>query len=161
MEETMTPLSQPHASHDALKIGELAARTDCPAETIRYYEREALLPPPTRSQGNYRMYGEQHVERLQFIRHCRSLDMTLSEIRALLGLRDNPMQDCGEVNALLDTHIQQVEVRVEALLRLKRHLVDLREKCSGSRPVEACGILQGLGNCNCHGEITTNSQKSG
>ena len=54
-----------------------------------------------------------------------------SEIRALLGLRDNPMQDCGEVNTLLEAHIQQVEMRVSALLQLKRHLVDLREKCSG------------------------------
>ena len=55
----------------------------------------------------------------------------------------NPMQDCGEVNTLLEAHIQQVEMRVSALLQLKRHLVDLREKCSGSRSVEACGILQG------------------
>ena len=84
-----------------------------------------------------------------------------SEIRALLGLRDNPMQDCGEVNTLLEAHIQQVEMRVSALLQLKRHLVDLREKCSGSRSVEACGILQGLGNCNCHGESATKSQTSG
>ena len=66
-----------------------------------------------------------------------------------------------EVNTLLEAHIQQVEMRVSALLQLKRHLVDLREKCSGSRSVEACGILQGLGNCNCHGESATNSQTSG
>ena len=144
-----------------IRIGDLAKRSGCEVVTIRYYEKEGLLPKPARSGGNFRLYGDAHIERLQFIRHCRSLDMTLSEIRALLGLRDNPMQDCGEVNALLDTHIQQVEVRVEALLRLKRHLVDLREKCSGSRPVEACGILQGLGNCNCHGESATNSQTSG
>ena len=144
-----------------IRIGDLAKRSGCEVVTIRYYEKEGLLPKPARSGGNFRLYGEAHIERLQFIRHCRSLDMTLSEIRALLGLRDNPMQDCGEVNALLDTHIQQVEVRVEALLRLKRHLVDLREKCSGSRSVEACGILQGLGNCNCHGESATNSQTSG
>ena len=127
--------------------------------TIRYYEKEGLLPKPARSGGNFRLYGEAHIERLQFIRHCRSLDMTLSEIRALLGLRDNPMQDCGEVITLLEAHIQQVEMRVSALLQLKRHLVDLREKCSGSRSVEACGILQGLGNC--HGESATNSQTSG
>lgn len=144
-----------------IRIGDLAKRSGCEVVTIRYYEKEGLLPKPARSGGNFRLYGDAHIERLQFVRHCRSLDMTLNEIRALLGLRDNPTQDCGEVNALLDTHIQQVEVRVEALLRLKRHLVDLREKCSGSRPVEACGILQGLGNCNCHGEITTNSQTSG
>ena len=86
--------------------------------------------------------------------------MTLREIRALLGLRDNPTQDCGEVNVLLDTHIQQVEVRVEALLQLRQHLFTLREQCSGARPVQACGILQGLGNCNCHVESATNIQPS-
>ena len=144
-----------------IRIGDLAKRSGCEVVTIRYYEKEGLLPKPARSGGNFRLYGEAHIERLQFIRHCRSLDMTLSEIRALLGLRDNPMQDYGEVNTLLEAHIQQVEMRVSALLQLKRHLVDLREKCSGSRSVEACGILQGLGNCNCHGESATNSQTSG
>lgn len=144
-----------------IRIGDLAKRSGCEVVTIRYYEKEGLLPKPARSGGNFRLYGEAHIERLQFIRHCRSLDMTLREIRALLGLRDNPMQDCGEANTLLEAHIQQVEMRVSALLQLKRHLVDLREKCSGSRSVEACGILQGLGNCNCHGESATNSQTSG
>jgi DNA-binding transcriptional MerR regulator len=59
-----------------MRIGILAERTQCQAETIRYYEREGLLPVPPRSQGNYRLYGQTHVERLSFIRHCRSLDMT-------------------------------------------------------------------------------------
>ena len=69
-----------------INIGALAKRTQCQAETIRYYEREGLLPPPARSQGNYRQYDTTHVERLSFIRHCRSLDMTLDEIRALLDM---------------------------------------------------------------------------
>lgn len=133
-----------------IRIGELSKRTRCEIVTIRYYEKERLLPKPARSDGNFRLYGDAHVERLQFIRHCRSLDMTLVEIRALLGLRDNPNQDCGEVNALLDGHIQQVEARVEALLQLKKHLVVLRERCSGARQVDACGILQGLTDCACH-----------
>ena len=65
-----------------MKIGELATLTGCPVETIRYYEREGLLPAPSRSAGNYRQYDTAHVERLSFIRHCRSLDMTQEEIRA-------------------------------------------------------------------------------
>ncbi|MDS4060243.1 MAG: Cd(II)/Pb(II)-responsive transcriptional regulator [Candidatus Contendobacter sp.] len=133
-----------------IKIGELARRAECHVETIRYYEKEGLLSPPKRSGGNYRLYDDSHVERLQFIRHCRSLDMTLAEVQTLLGYRDTPAQDCGEVNALLDKHIQQVEIRVEALLQLKRHLLALREKCSGSRAIESCGILQGLSDCSCH-----------
>lgn len=73
-----------------MKIGELAKLTDCQVETIRYYEKEGLLPPPARSDGNYRLYTQAHTERLVFIRNCRSLDMTLEEIRSLLGLRDSP-----------------------------------------------------------------------
>jgi Cd(II)/Pb(II)-responsive transcriptional regulator len=106
-----------------IRIGDLAKRSGCEVVTIRYYEKEGLLPKPARSGGNFRLYGDVHIERLQFIRHCRSLDMTLSEIRILLGLRDNPAQDCGDVNTLLDAHIRQTEDRVEALLQLKRHLL--------------------------------------
>lgn len=134
----------------SIRIGELAQRTGCEVVTIRYYEKEELLPRPARSGGNFRLYGEEHVERLQFIRHCRSLDMTLGEIRLLLGLRDSPTRDCSEVNAILDAHIRQVETRVEALLQLKQHLHTLRKKCSGVRPINACGILQGLTDCSCH-----------
>ena len=63
-----------------IRIGDLAKRSGCEVVTIRYYEKEGLLPKPARSGGNFRLYGEAHAERLQFIRHCRSLDMTLSEI---------------------------------------------------------------------------------
>lgn len=133
----------------SIRIGELARRTGYPVVTLRYYETEGLLPPPTRSASNYRLYDDTHFERLQFIRHCRALDMTLSEVRTLLSYRDTPMQDCGEVNALLDKHIQQVEVRVEALLQLKGHLLALREKCSGAGVAQSCGILRGLSDCAC------------
>jgi len=128
----------------AMKIGELAERTDCLVQTIRYYEKEGLLPEPSRSLGNYRLYDESHVERLQFIRHCRSLAMPLDEVRALLRYRDDPDQDCHGINALLDEHIREVEVRLEELLQLRGHLVTLRELCPGERPMKACGVLQGL-----------------
>ena len=142
-----------------IRIGELAKLTGCEVVTIRYYEKEGLLLEPARSGGNFRLYDDAHIERLQFIRHCRSLDLTLGEIRSLLGLRDNPTEDCGEVNALLDAHIRRVEVRVEALLQLKQHLPNLREKCSGARPVEACGILQGLSDCNCPSSTSSKTSR--
>ena len=82
-----------------MKIGELAKLTDCQVETIRYYEREGLLPEPARSEGNYRLYTQTHVERLTFIRNCRSLDMTLEQIRRLLNLRDSPQEQCESCSA--------------------------------------------------------------
>lgn len=127
-----------------LKIGELASRTGSSVETIRYYEQQNLLPQPPRSTGNYRLYGDAHVKRLQFIRHCRSLDMTLDEIRALLDFRDRPQQDCAGVNALLDHHIGHVAHRIDELKALQAQLEELRSRCHGVQSAEACGILQGL-----------------
>ncbi|MDF3935238.1 Cd(II)/Pb(II)-responsive transcriptional regulator [Pseudomonas citronellolis] len=127
-----------------MKIGELAKLTGCPVETIRYYEREGLLPEPARSGGNYRQYDGAHVERLSFIRHCRSLDMTQEEIRILLGLRDRPEADCGTANRLIDEHLHHVEVRIAELQSLRQQLQDLRARCSGSGNSEDCGILREL-----------------
>ena len=91
-----------------MRIGDLAESTGTPVETIRFYEREGLIPAARRAPNNYRIYTTAHVERLAFIRHCRNLDMTLDEVRALLELRDRPAQDCGEINDLLDEHIGHV-----------------------------------------------------
>lgn len=128
-----------------LKIGELAKRTDLLVETIRYYEREGLLADPPRSDGNYRLYSDTHLERLQFIRHCRSLDMTLEEIRSLLRFRDAPDRNCGEVNALLDEHIQHVGQRIKELKLLQKNLRGLRNLCQQEQAAKDCGILQSLG----------------
>ncbi len=127
-----------------MKIGELAKRTGCPVETIRYYEHEGLLPEPSRSEGNYRQYGAAHIERLLFIRHCRSLDMAQEEIRALLALRDRPESDCGTANRLIDEHLHHVEVRIAELQSLSRQLRDLRARCRGEGSSEDCGILREL-----------------
>lgn len=78
-----------------MKIGELAEKSHCNTETIRYYEKVGLLPEPERSEGNYRLYRNIHLERLRFIRNCRSLDMTHEEIRGLLAFMDGPAQDCA------------------------------------------------------------------
>jgi Cd(II)/Pb(II)-responsive transcriptional regulator len=130
---------------NSLKIGELATRTDCLVETIRYYEREGLLPEPARTEGNYRLYTVTHVERLQFIRHCRSLDMTLEEIRNLLRFRDRPNENCSEVNALLDEHIEHVAKRIKELKLLQKNLRGLRSLCQRARATKDCGILRSLG----------------
>lgn len=127
-----------------LKIGELAKRTNCQVETIRYYERERLLSAPARSEGNFRLYGDEHVARLSFIRRCRSLDMTLDEIRTLLRFRDSPDEICQGVNELLDTHIDLVAMRIAELQRLEEQLRNLRGQCAESRQSRDCGILNEL-----------------
>lgn len=128
-----------------MKIGELAQATLCPIDTVRYYEREGLLPAPARSRGNYRLYGPAQVERLRFIRHCRSLDMTHEEIRTLLAFRDAPGKSCDEVNSLLDEHIGHVARRIDELRALERELKQLRGQCRVVRAARDCGIMRSLG----------------
>lgn len=127
-----------------MKIGELATLTNTQVETIRYYEREKLLAAPSRSEGNYRIYGDAHAERLSFIRHCRGLDMTLDEIRVLLRFKDAPTENCFEVNELLDEHIGHVAERIEELRQLESQLKSLREACLGGQEAQHCGILNEL-----------------
>lgn len=127
-----------------MKIGELAQAAQCSVETIRYYEKEGLLPAPSRTRGNYRDYGAGHIERLCFIRNCRALDMAQEEIRQLLGWMDHPADDCGVVNRLVDDHIRHVEMRLAELERLRGQLQSLRQSCQARRTVEDCAILQAL-----------------
>ena len=132
-----------------MKIGDVARAAQTPVETIRYYERAGLLPQAPRGSGNnYRVYGAEQVERLAFIRHCRSLDMTLDEIRVLLRFRDAPTQDCAEVDALLDEHIGHVATRIRELRQLEKQLKVLREQCAGANDAAHCGILTELANAS-------------
>lgn len=127
-----------------MKIGELARKAHCSAQTIRFYEKSGLLPEPGRTQANYRHYHDGHLERLRFIRNCRSLDMTHDEIRALLSFMDEPQDDCAPVNALLEEHIEHVSIRLAELDRLRGQLVELRQRCHQTRDVPSCGIIRGL-----------------
>ncbi len=126
-----------------MRIGELARMAGCQVVTIRYYEKEGLLPPPERSDGNYRLYDEAQVERLRFIRHCRLHGMTLDEIRQLLEFQENPVSDCSWVDDLVSRHIENVNSQIASLQQLKKRLEALRHECSGGRHGD-CGILQSL-----------------
>lgn len=127
-----------------MKIGELADAAAIPTETIRFYEREGLLPAPARTSGNFRAYEAEHLERLQFIRFCRSLDMSLNEVRVLLKVKDDPRADCGDVNALLDEHIGHVSTRIKELRQLEKQLKSLRQQCCSLQSADQCGILAGM-----------------
>ena len=127
-----------------MRIGELGKKADCLVQTVRFYGSEGLRPEPARSEGNFRLYDEVHLQRLLFIRRCRAKDMTLDEIRQLLNLRDRPELGCGEVNALVDAHIAQVRTKMKELRALERELMDLRRSCDSARTSRECGILNSL-----------------
>ena len=127
-----------------MKIGDLAAASDTPVDTIRFYEREGLLPAPARSAANYRQYEAAHLERLQFIRHCRTLDMSLTEVRELLRVRDDPQADPHAADRVLDAHIEHVSHRIRELRALERQLKGLRARCASAGHADECGVLAGL-----------------
>jgi Cd(II)/Pb(II)-responsive transcriptional regulator len=138
-----------------MKIGELATQAGCDVQTVRFYEREGLLEEPEREASGYRRYAERHLKRLQFIRHCRSLDIPLPEIRDLLNFAAAPEQSCAHVDALLDEHINRVQLRLKALRTLEKQLVALRARCDGDSS-HSCAILESFMTaaeehaCACH-----------
>lgn len=141
-----------------MRIGELAKRTGTDVETVRYYEKSGLLAEPARNAAGYREYKEEHQERLQFIRHCRSLHMSLADIRVLLDLKSNPTAGCQDVNVLLDHHIARIRLQMEALHTLETQLTALRLQCAEPHSVQECAIIQNLSesrenvDCVCHTE---------
>ncbi|MBF0614268.1 MAG: MerR family transcriptional regulator [Magnetococcales bacterium] len=139
-----------------MRIGILAKLAACDVETVRYYEREGLLEKPERAASGYRHYAPRHLEALQFIRHCRSLDMKLAEIRQLLDFRRLPERDCSGINALLDAQIARVLQQIQMLESLKEQLYLLRAECEQRQSAQGCGILRSLNDaamgrpCPCH-----------
>lgn len=138
-----------------MKIGELASAAGCDVQTVRFYEREGLLEEPVRTASGYRSYDHRHLTRLNFIRHCRSLDIPLPEVRQLLAFAAAPTQSCGQVNELLDGHIALVKSRIQALKALETQLVALRRTCDGDAS-HPCVILESFMTaaeqhaCACH-----------
>ncbi|WP_148044008.1 Cd(II)/Pb(II)-responsive transcriptional regulator [Massilia aurea] len=127
-----------------MRIGELAKLTGCQSETVRFYEQKRLLPPPVRSQANYRMYDASHAERLHFIRRCRSLGMSLGEVETLLGYQDQPERSCSGVNALVDHQLSEIDRQILELKALRTELSTLRARCDSTRPAGQCAILREL-----------------
>lgn len=129
-----------------MRIGKVSELAGIPVETIRYYEKIQLLQKANRDTNGYRRYQKSHLERLQFIRRCRNLDMAQDEIRELIRLAEHPDADCGDVDALLARHLNHVRERLQELASLERTLQQLQHACADTGTVRECGILDGLAN---------------
>ncbi|HEV8109423.1 MAG TPA: Cd(II)/Pb(II)-responsive transcriptional regulator [Burkholderiales bacterium] len=127
-----------------MKIGELARRAGVEVQTVRYYERGGLLEAPSRTASGYRTYGEHDLERLNFVRHCRTLDMPLAEIRRLLDLSRQAQVPCEDVDRLVSAHLDRVRAKLAALQSLESQLASLRAQCASGKRVADCGILAEL-----------------
>ena len=116
-----------------MKIGELATATATKVETVRYYEKIGLLPPPARTSANYRAYGNDHLARLSFIRRARDLGFTLEAVRELLTLSDDKDQSCDAVDGIARIHLTEIDRKIADLSALRGEL-------DRSRPSMRCNL---------------------
>jgi MerR family mercuric resistance operon transcriptional regulator len=126
-----------------MRRGELAQRSGCNIETVRFYERLGLLPPPPRTAGGHRDYALEHLKRLTFIRRSRGLGFTLDEVRSLLTLVDGSDWTCAEVKAMTLEHLADIRRKIADLERLARILDDMAAQCEGGA-VPECPIVDAL-----------------
>jgi MerR family mercuric resistance operon transcriptional regulator len=136
-------MNKPENQSKRMTIGPLSRLTGCNIETIRYYERIHLLSAAARSEGNHRVYSEDHVKRLFFIRRCRELGFTLEEVRELLRLVDGGTYTCAEVRGLTLDHADVVHRKIADLRKLERVLRDMAARCDSGN-VPECPIIDVL-----------------
>lgn len=131
------------SSASRLGIGALSEQTGCNIETIRYYEREGLIPDPPRTEGGHRIYAEEHFKRLTFVRRSRELGFTLDEVRDLLRLVDGGHYTCAEVRTMALDHLKEVRRKAADLRKLERVLKEMAAQCTGDE-VPECPIVDAL-----------------
>ncbi len=126
-----------------LSRGTLAKHSGVNIETIRYYEKEDLMPDPQRSAGGHRIYDQSHLKRLAFIRKTRELGFTIREVRDLLDLVDSEEYTCADVRDRTVVHLRDVEQKLRDLQKMKRTLDSMVSKCDGGL-VPECPIIDAL-----------------
>lgn len=129
-----------------MKIGKLSKVSGCSIQTIRYYEKENLISNPNRTEGNFRLYDMNSLKELEFVKHCRSLNIPLSDIKKLIELKQSPEESCSSVNALIDEQLKLVNQRMIELKSLKKELQKMANSCSSDNSIDQCGIIKSLNN---------------
>ncbi len=127
-----------------MQIGQLARHAGVPIDTVRYYERNGILPPPERQSSGYRRYGDDDVSRLRFVRRAKGLGFTLVEIRELLALSGRRDDDMAGLKATASEKLADVEQKLEELTRIRDGLRTLVASCPGRGALDRCPILAAL-----------------
>ena len=129
---------------EGLTIGKLAKQAGIGIETIRFYERQGLIPPPARTDSNYRIYSEEEVGRLKFIKRAKLLGFTLNEIKDLLTLQHNPHATKADIKQRTDEKIINIREKISDLKLMLGALEHLSGACDGHGPLDECPILEAL-----------------
>ena len=128
----------------SLRSSTLAERGGVNLQTIRYYEREGLLPKPPRLKSGYRMFPETAVQRVRFIKRAQELGFQLSEVRQLLSIQIDPAKECSDVQRLAKAKVEDIEARIRTLQSMRRVLSNLADACPGRGPSSECPILESM-----------------
>ena len=132
-----------HAGMKGIQRAELARRTGCNLETVRYYEKVGLLPEPPRTASGYRSYDSTHERRLRFVLRARELGFSLDEIRELLRLVDERDRPCAEARDVAAVHLADVRAKIADLKRMERVLEDVVAQC-GDGTLPECPLIETL-----------------
>src|SRR5260370_39345131 len=125
---------------EQLTVGELARRAHVNRETVRYYERRRLLPRPLRTTSGYRVFSDDALRRLRFIRHAKALGFSLNEIKELLALRVNSIGACDRVQERTQAKMADIDEKIRSLKQVKDALSELVDACARRRKTNACPI---------------------
>ncbi|QBK25307.1 Hg(II)-responsive transcriptional regulator [Ureibacillus thermophilus] len=126
------------------RIGELADKCNVNKETIRYYERKGLIKETSRTDSGYRMYSEETVKRIGFIKRMQELGFSLSEIHKLLGVVDKDEVRCADMYSFVSQKIGEVQQRIKDLKRIENMLNNLKESCPNEEQLHECPIIESL-----------------
>ncbi len=124
-----------------MTIGQLAQESNTDTQTIRFYEQKGLLAKPARSESNYRVYDNDAVERLKFVRRAKDIGFSLNDIKTLLGMADGKVNRCSEVQEFAVTRLDKIRLQIEHLKSMEIVLADLVNQCSISKTITNCPIL--------------------
>lgn len=128
-----------------MRIGELAQATGTKAETIRYYEREGILPYADRTDSNYRDYSKDHLATLTFVRRARELGFSMAQVRELLALSDRDDKPCQDVDRLARSQIDEVQRKIDDLTAMRDELSRMLAACDTDK-IGQCRIVESLAN---------------
>jgi len=125
------------------KIGEIAKRVGLGNETIRYYEQAGILPSAERAENGYRLYSDDHLKCLRFIKRSRELGFSLEKVRSLLSLSNKADMTCKSVKAITESHLEEVRRNIADLQAMEKYLTEMVHPCSGDNS-KSCPILDVL-----------------
>lgn len=127
-----------------MKIGELSKKTGLTIDAIRFYEKSGLISQASRTESGYREFGSEVIAVIEFISHCRSLDIPITDIKKLLKVRSGTTKSCRDANEVIDEQLLNLRTRIKELRALEKNLSELRSVCNQELAPKDCRIIQVL-----------------